>query len=204
MSRGFDIFQLAVLACFLCVFLGRTLALRLRHGVKVFTLGVGKSRGRAALELLLVVGLPLWLYEIVAYAWPLPFHVLPPPLDAVVLDAPAARLLGALLVSGGLLVFALALGAFGKSWRVGIDERSPGELVTGGIFAVTRNPIFLFLDLYFVGTFLLSGRLVFLLAAIVAVVAIHLQIRQEERFLERTYGDAYRAYCDGVARYLIW
>lgn len=204
MSRAFDIFQLAVLACFLCVFLGRTLVLRLTRGVKVLTLAVGKSRGRAALELLLVVGLPLWLYEIVAYAWPLPYHVFPPPLDAVVLDAFAARWLGVVLVSGGLLVFGLALGAFGESWRVGIDEHSPGELVTGGIFAFTRNPIFLFIDLYFVGTFLLSGRLIFLLTAIVAVVAIHLQIRQEERFLERTYGDAYGDYCAGVARYLIW
>jgi protein-S-isoprenylcysteine O-methyltransferase Ste14 len=204
MSRGFDIFQLAALGCFLCVFLGRTLALQLTRGVKVLTLASGKSPGRAALELLLVVGLPLWLYEIVAYAWPLPWHVFPPPLDAVLLDAAAARVLGAVMVAGGLAVFALALGAFGDAWRVGIDEQSPGELVTGGIFAHTRNPIFLFMDLYFVGTFLLNGRLIFLLVALLAIATIHLQIRQEERFLERTYGDAYRDYCAGVARYLIW
>ena len=202
MDRFFDAFQLAALAGFLCLFLGRALQLRLARGVVVLRLASGKPPLQAALELSLLVGLPLWLYEIAAYAAPLPFRLFPAPLDAVLVEATAARVLGALLVAAGLAIFGLALVAFGDSWRVGIDRQAPGALVTHGIFARSRNPVFLFMNLYAVGTFLLSGRLVFLLFALAAIAGLHYQIRQEERFLEQTHGDAYRSYRMRVARYL--
>jgi protein-S-isoprenylcysteine O-methyltransferase Ste14 len=202
MDRLFDAFQLVALASFLIAFGGRSLALWLTRGVKVFALAGGKPPLQAALELSLVVGLPLWLYEIAAYALPLSVHVFPPPLDRVLADAVAVKLLGALLVTAGLVIFALALDAFGDSWRVGIDRRAPGALVTDGIFAHSRNPIFLFMNLYFLGTFLLNGRLIFLVAALLAAAGIHYQILQEERFLEAIHGDSYRRYRARVARYL--
>jgi protein-S-isoprenylcysteine O-methyltransferase Ste14 len=202
MDRFFDGFQLAALAGFLVLFLGRSLQLYLARGVVVLRLATGKPPLQAALELCLVVGLPLWLYEIAAYAAPLPYRVFPPPLDAVLVDATAAKAVGALLVAAGLAIFGLALAAFGDSWRVGIDRQAPGALVTRGIFAHSRNPIFLFMNLYAVGTFLLGGRLVFLLFALAAAAGLHYQIRQEERFLEQTHGDAYRAYRARVGCYL--
>jgi len=122
----------------------------------------------------------------------------------VLLDHYAARVLGALLVSVGIVLFALALASFGDSWRVGIDRDTPGALVTDGVFALSRNPIFVFMDLYALGIFLLNGRLFFALFALVTFAALHRQIRGEERFLESHYGDPYRTYCSNTARYLIW
>jgi protein-S-isoprenylcysteine O-methyltransferase Ste14 len=51
----------------------------------------------------------------------------------------------------GLIIFLLALISFGKSRRVGIDKEKSNELITKGIFKYSRNPIFIFMDIYFVG-----------------------------------------------------
>jgi len=205
MQRGFDLFQLAALAVFLLLFAGRTLYLRAARGVNPIAIARGKPLGQALLEGLLVVGLPLWLFEVFAWAWPLRFHVLPEALGAVVIGGAVARWLGAALVAAGLALFALALAAFGDGWRVGIDTEQPGALVTRGVFGLSRNPIYVFMNLYAWGTFLLSGRLLFLLFAAVASAALHAQIYREERFLAATYGEPYRRYCAATPRYLaLW
>jgi protein-S-isoprenylcysteine O-methyltransferase Ste14 len=118
------------------------------------------------------------------------------------IDSVVLRLLGVILVTAGFVIFVWALGSFGSSWRIGIDEKAPGDLVTGGIFSVSRNPIFLFLDLYFIGTFLMNGALILLIFAVFIVLGLHYQIMQEERFLARNYGQAYRDYCSRTGRYL--
>jgi protein-S-isoprenylcysteine O-methyltransferase Ste14 len=204
MTRFFEGFQLASVAVFLLVFAGRSLHLRAVRGVAPIRIGRGKPLPEALLEGLLVIALPLWIYEVVAFAWPLPWHLVPDPLGIVILDSAPARALGALLVAVGLALFVLALAAFGDGWRVGIDTERPGELVTRGVFAISRNPIFVFMNAYAVGTFLLSGRLVFLVFALLSVAALHAQIRREEAFLENAYGDAYRAYRAATPRYLLW
>ena len=200
--RVFDLFQLIALAGFLGLFVGRGIQLKVTRGVNILALGHGKRGLERLMELSLGVGLPLFVYEVMAYAWPLSFHLVPPPFDRVLLDSVAAQGLGALVVAAGLALFAWALKSFGDSWRVGIDARAPGALVTGGAFAWSRNPIFVFLDAYVIGTFLLTGRLVFLVFAVVVVLGIHYQIRREEHFLKGLYGDAYRVYRARVARYV--
>lgn len=102
----------------------------------------------------------------------------------------------------GLAIFAQAMRDLGASWRLGIDEKRPGRLVTGGIYAFSRHPIYLFFNLYFLGTFLVNGTLIFLLFALLMAGTLHLQILNEEAFLLRTYGTAYRTYCLRTARYL--
>jgi hypothetical protein len=57
-------------------------------------------------------------------------------------------------------------------------------------------------DLYFVGTRLLQRDIFFLLFAAAAIGGIHYQILQEERFLSKHYGEAYRRYLQTVPRYV--
>jgi len=199
-DRALDLVQLAALAGFVLLFLGRSAQLRVVHGVQPFSVARGKPPVQALIEGSLLVVLPAFLVLIVAYAWPV--AVLQPPWDPVVLDVPALRWAGATLLVGGLALFAWALWSFGRSWRVGIDRGSPGALVTSGVFGLSRNPIFLFMDLYAVGTFLVTGRLWFGIAALVTVGALHWQILQEERFLLGLHGEPYRAYLGRVRRYL--
>ena len=204
MMRFFEHFQLVALVVFVLVFSGRSIYLRAVRRVSPIRIARGKPLPEALLEGLLLIALPVWLYEVLAFAWPLPWHFVPDSLGIVILDSGLARALGALLVVSGLALFALALAAFGDGWRVGIDTERPGELVTRGVFTISRNPIFVFMNAYAVGTFLLSGRVVFLIFALLAIAALHSQIRREEDFLEDAYGDAYRAYRVATPRYLLW
>src|SRR6516225_1180215 len=49
---------------------------------------------------------------------------------------------GVFLCVMGLLLFLLSLVSFGKSFRVGIDVDHADELITTGVFALSRNPIY--------------------------------------------------------------
>lgn len=204
MERFFDCFQITVLILFLFVFVGRTLYLRLRRGIKVFALGVGKSGWRRVLELSFFVGLVLWMAAILLYALGQEARFLPAVLNAKLVDSSLLGVAGTVLIVLGFALFVWSLISFGNSWRVGIDQRTQGDLITGGAFALSRNPIFLFIDLYFVGTFLINGTLVFLLFALLVIVGLHYQIVQEEIFLAGTYGRVYEAYCARTDRYLTW
>jgi protein-S-isoprenylcysteine O-methyltransferase Ste14 len=197
----FDRFQLASLGVFFVLFVGRWFYLRSRQGVKVFAVGARGKGIRGIVELVLLAPLVLWVVEIAAYSLHGSFHVVPMSMHEVILDALPAKLAGVALQTIGLALFASALVAFGSSWRVGIDERAPGALVTGGIFRYSRNPVFLFFILYAVGTFLIHGTTFFLVAAVLVAAGVHGQILQEERFLAREYGDAYRAYRARTGRY---
>lgn len=76
-------------------------------------------------------------------------------------------------------------------------------LVTDGPFRFTRNPIYLTFSLFFLGFALITLNLwlVLLLPAVI-VVMIKGVIEREERYLERKFGESYRAYKARVRRWL--
>lgn len=197
------LFQLLAIGVFYTLFIGRSITLH-RRGERVFVIGKGKRGPRALLEMVFMAGLLAWSAEIVTRCLGSDVSLFPAVLREPFFDSLMADVLGAGAIIVGLLVFAAALHAFGRSWRVGIDHHRPGQLVTQGIFGVTRNPIFLFMDMYFVGTWLIQRDLFFLLFAIVAVAGIHYQIMQEEQFLLKLYGHTYRRYLLSVPRYIGW
>lgn len=199
----FDFFQLGALACLLGLGIGRGAVLYAR-GVHVFAVDWQRTPLQGLADLLTLVFLILWAYEAAAFSWPRSTHVARGVLGAVLLDGVAIKLIGVLIVLAGLMIFALALWSFADSWRIGIDRNAPGALVTSGIFAWTRNPIYVALDLIFSGTFLLQGRTIFLLLALALAALLHYQVRREEAYLTSAYGDTYREYCTRVGRYVTW
>ena len=66
---------------------------------------------------------------------------------------------------------------------------------------LVRNPIYVLVDMLFLGTFLIHGRAVLLVAAISFAFLVHLQILREERFLASRYGEQYQTYRQRVRRY---
>ena len=86
-------------------------------------------------------GLVIWTIEIITHALNLEFQMFPGVLYTRLFDVLFLKVLGCVLITGGLIVFILSLISFGRSWRIGIDTEHAGVLVTSGIFSITRNPI---------------------------------------------------------------
>jgi protein-S-isoprenylcysteine O-methyltransferase Ste14 len=203
MSRFFDWFAFGVLVCLACLALPRMARLYAR-GVRVLVVDRQRTVRQILQDLVAMTCLLVWSYELVAYAWLLEFHPVPACAAAVLFDWPGLKIAGALLTIAGVVIYGLGTRGLGESWRLGIDRKTPGPLARDGIFTWTRNPIYLSFDLLFIGTFLVHGRLHFLLLASVMSAILHLLILREERFLSELYGDAFGSYCARVGRYVTW
>ena len=200
----FDYLQLASVVIFLLVISSRAVYMIASRGINPIVIGGGKKGLVRLVELVSFGGLVLWILEFVLYAVHADFHIFPAPLNQVVIDSQLSRIIGAVLVFVGLLFFLGAFVSFGDSWRVWFDIKTPGKLVTGGIFAFSRNPIYVFLDLWFIAVFLMNGRLIFFVFAILTLIMIHWQILQEEAFLSKLYNEPYHRYRSQTGRYIIW
>jgi len=197
----FDYFQIITLIVFLLIFFGRSLWL-LGKGTVVFRLGSGKKGLAALLEKSFLIFFPLWLFEIFVHSLHIDLQFLPSVLVNPLFHHQIVGLAGVAIIVMSIFVFSLALVSFKSSWRVGIDTVAPGGLITTGIFSLSRNPIFLSMDLYFLGTFLIYSTPFFLICFICITFGFHFQIRQEETFLTEKYGDSYCGYMTRVRRYL--
>jgi protein-S-isoprenylcysteine O-methyltransferase Ste14 len=110
--------------------------------------------------------------------------------------------LGVGLCLGGVLVLVASLVSFGKSFRVGIDVDQPGGLVTTGIFALSRNPIYVGFFLFLFGQLLVFPNWVPLLYLVGGTALFHRQVLREEEFMRQRYGQEYADYCGRVRRYV--
>jgi protein-S-isoprenylcysteine O-methyltransferase Ste14 len=109
---------------------------------------------------------------------------------------------GVLFCVAGLFLMFLSLVSFGESFRVGIDQDRPDKLVTTGIFALSRNPIYVAFGLVLLGQFLLFSNWILLVYLMAAVWLFHRQVLREEEYMRSHYGQQYSEYCERVRRYL--
>jgi len=106
----------------------------------------------------------------------------------------------ACLAGLGFLLWSLV--SFGQSFRVGIDQDHPDRLVTSGVFAYSRNPIYVAFAFILLGQFLIFPNWVLLVYLAAALWLFHRQVLREEDFLRKHYGEEYAGYCARVRRYL--
>jgi protein-S-isoprenylcysteine O-methyltransferase Ste14 len=110
--------------------------------------------------------------------------------------------IGVSLCLVGLLLLLWSLASFGQSFRVGIDADHPDRLITTGIFAFSRNPIYVAFALILLGQFLIFPNWILLAYLGGAVWLFHRQVLREEEFLKKHYRKEYSEYCKRVRRYL--
>jgi protein-S-isoprenylcysteine O-methyltransferase Ste14 len=108
---------------------------------------------------------------------------------------------GALFCLAGLLLLLWSLVSFGTSFRVGIDTDHADKLITTGVFALSRNPIYVALVFILLGQFLILPNWILLVYIGVAVWLFHRQVLREEDYLKKHYGKEYSEYCNQVRRY---
>ncbi len=119
------------------------------------------------------------------------------------LDTSAVHVLGTALALLGIAGTLYAQLAMGKSWRIGVDPEERTALVTGGPFALVRNPIYAAVWPTALGLALLVPSWVALAGLAGVGAALELQVRViEEPYLLRTHGAAYADYAARVGRFV--
>jgi protein-S-isoprenylcysteine O-methyltransferase Ste14 len=110
---------------------------------------------------------------------------------------------GAALLVFAIVLMALGVGGFSRAGTPVPTREATRALVTTGVHGLSRNPLYISLFLFYTGLAVLANSV----AALVLLLPLALVIRygvvaREERYLERKFGDAYRAYKARVPRWI--
>ena len=174
-----------------CIVMFRALMMR-RSGVKAMHFGsIDKT------DFLIVPFALFYIYTVVAAALNLPLIS-----TQKFFYSDVISWIGVCLCLGGLALLLLSLVAFGKQFRVGIDVDLADKLVTTGVFAFSRNPIYVAFVCVLLGQFLVFPNWILLIYLAAGAWLIHRQVLREEAFLKKKYGQEYLEYSNHVRRYL--
>jgi protein-S-isoprenylcysteine O-methyltransferase Ste14 len=104
----------------------------------------------------------------------------------------------------GLPLIAVGVGL--SAWSVleagDTEIESPNRLFTGGPYTLSRNPMYVAWTLMYLGIGLTANSLwIIALLPIVVAFTHFVDVRREERFLEKQFGDEYLQYKGQVRRY---
>ncbi len=88
----------------------------------------------------------------------------------------------------------------GRNWRMDISD-SNTALVTEGLFARIRHPIYAFSIAMMIATAVVLPTAAMIAIAIVHIVLMNVKARNEEAHLARMHGDAYARYVERTGRF---
>jgi protein-S-isoprenylcysteine O-methyltransferase Ste14 len=123
------------------------------------------------------------------------------------LYVPGDRTIG---LAVGVLLIAIAVGLivsarilFVRTGQSPVPWKPSPELISGGPYRFTRNPMYLGMTLFELGLGAALNNLWISLFAPLALLIVHLiAVRPEERYLSEKFGEPYKAYLARVRRYL--
>jgi len=204
MSGFLDYFQFSVFMLYIALFVGRIIYLNWRSGIRAITVTFDGSKVRGILTICLIAIVTIWFAVMISGIVDPEVSFLPPSLEMILIDSVQTQVAGVILVILGFVVFTSAWFTLGNAWRVGNREENDSELITHGIYAISRNPIYLFFVLYLAGSFLINGALILLILTGLIVFNLHYLTLEEEEFLSRAHGLSFRDYCAVTGRYITW
>lgn len=166
-------------------------AVQKRQGIRTRQLGRRKEKSIHITELIMTAAT---------------VSIVPVELISVVIDwnfaATWIRIVGIALGVIGDFIFLTAVLTMKNSWRAGIPDTDRTEFVSHGIYKYSRNPAFVGFDMVYIGILLMYFNWLLLAFTIWAVVMLHLQILQEEKYLPTVFGDEYLEYKKHTWRYI--
>ncbi len=122
-------------------------------------------------------------------------------LPADFLETTVIEWTGLILLHVSLVVVLVAQAQMARSWRVGFDENAKTELVQGGLFRYSRNPVFVGMLLTMLGLFFVLPNALTLVSMATTWVVLQIQVRMEEAYLSKTHGAPYTDYLRSVRRW---
>lgn len=187
-----------LMAVFYSAYLGKKFA-QSRQGITTNQIGKGdKPRKVLLVENIMgwatFVVIPVEIISIILY----PRITLIPAIKF----CPVLQWAGLAIAAIGVVFFIVAMLTMADSWRAGIPDSDKTAFVQRGIYRISRNPAFVGFDMMYIGLLMAFPNIIHLLFAVFPVVMLHLQIRQEEDFLRKTFGTEYEEYCKKVRRYI--
>ncbi len=117
--------------------------------------------------------------------------------------SPAVRWTGWVVLASGIILNLWGAASMMRT-RTPINPYRPvSAVITWGAFHVSRNPLYLGLDLAFLGLSLILNTLWGLIILVPVLVIMHYGvILREERYLHEKFAEPYQQYCATVRRYL--
>lgn len=187
----FQIIALSVLAVFYGCYFAKMISQR-KQGIQTDQIGKGKTGSVKTIEITMKIATYLVpVVEVISIA--MGTGCLPDKLRAS----------GAVIAVCGVIVFFLSVLAMRNNWRAGVSETDKTELVTNGIYQISRNPAFFGFDLVYTGILWMFFNWFLLAVSVFAAFMLHLQIVDvEEDFLASSFGEPYLEYKKKVYRYL--
>ncbi len=114
------------------------------------------------------------------------------------------RSIGIIIFYIGIGFFIIAMYTMKDSWRAGIPSEDQTQMITSGIYRVSRNPAFLGFDLTYIGISVAFGNSPLIVLSVITIILMHLQILEEEKYLEFAFGDSYIQYKNKAGRYFVF
>ena len=186
----FRIFALLIMILFYSIYFGKMI-IQKRQGIKTRQLGKGKNQNVRTIEILISIAtliiIPMQLISII--------------LNLTLLDN-KIRFIGFLVGILGDILFLIAIITMKNSWRAGIPSEDKIEFVSNGIYKISRNPAFVGFDLMYIGICLLYCNVLTIVFSLFAIIMLHFQILEEEKYLKKTFGEKYLTYKNKVCRYI--
>ncbi len=186
----FKIIAIAILLAFYGCYFGK-MVMQHKKGIKTDHMGKGKVGFVKFIEVTLkIVTFIVPAVEVIS------IFVLP------TISPVWLQWIGAVIGILGVVVFICSVVTMKDSWRAGVSDEKT-ELITSGIYQISRNPAFLGFDLVYVGTLLMFFDWWLFAVSCLAMFMLHLQIvNVEEDFLIATFGEEYLNYRKKVCRYI--
>jgi protein-S-isoprenylcysteine O-methyltransferase Ste14 len=117
--------------------------------------------------------------------------------------APGVQIIAWSFIAAGIFLLTTSLWRFLVSKNTLIPIKPAQSLQTSGIYAITRNPMYLALICLYLGIAVFKGNVwTFVLAPIVVIIVQSYVIKKEEQYLIRAFGDLYLDYMKKVRRWI--
>lgn len=142
-----------------------------------------------------IFGIPFLLSLVLHFIWPFSFS--PGILKQALIPA------GVILSIVGMGFLFLARREFSRHRQPTDPGQPTGHLIRSGVFAISRNPLYLGASIFLIGialTFNLFWSVVMLLPSI--ILCHYILILPEERYLAGKFGSEYETYLASVNRWL--